>query len=377
MTRKHKNEIFNSLKSKPVFLNGPKEAGKTHLALEIAKEFRHPVYLDCYNSDDMKVIWRKSWAQNTDLLIFDEIHKLEDWGDYLAALLKEKSGELKVLLIDSTLLRIEEAAEKKVMAASRAYTIFPFSYSELLEGGCKVDIDRLMFRGAFPTAFLAEEDIAARKWRTQTTDNLLHREIFDFKKFGNFKTMGACFEELRTLVGTPVSFNALSKELDVISSTVQRYVAIFEKLKLIFRVSPFAGSREQCAIARALTKRPKIYFYDTGLVEGGKEAKFENVIALSLTRHAAALREYKGINAALHYIRTKDGLNVDFCFTENKKISYIADARLAETEAGKYLTYFSWKYDLRGRQIVRFLKHGKKENNIETIGAESFLKELD
>jgi len=376
MTRKHKNEIFNSLNTKTVFLTGPRQAGKTTLALEIAKEFKHPVYLDCYNSDDLKVIEAKNWAQGTDLVILDEIHKVDKWESYLKALLKDKDDGLKLLVLDSTATFTSEQLQK-AFPNLRAYTLFPLSFSELLEAGCKVDIDKLMFRGAFPDAFFAEEDMAARKWRTQNTDNLLHREIFDFKKFGNFKTLGQCFEKLKTLVGQPVSFNALSKELGVISSTVQRYIVLFEQLNLIFRISPFAGNGQQCTIARALTKRPKIYFYDTGLVEGNKEAKFENVMALSLFRHTLALREYQGLDAGLYYIRTKDGLSVDFCIVENTNIKYIAEARVGETEISRYLNYFCWKYNLQGKQIVRALKQEKKEDHIELLNAENFLKGLD
>jgi uncharacterized protein len=42
-------------------------------------------------------------------------------------------------------------------------------------------------------------------------------------------------------------------------------------------------------------KEPKIYFYDTGLVNGDNGAKFENLVAVSLLKHVLAKRELEGI----------------------------------------------------------------------------------
>ena len=70
-------------------------------------------------------------------------------------------------------------------------------------------------------------------------------------------------------------------------------------------------------IARSVLKTPKLYFYDTGLVKGDEGAIYENMVALCLLKHVYAQVDLEGKSASLHYIRTKDGAEVDFCLTQD------------------------------------------------------------
>ena len=64
-------------------------------------------------------------------------------------------------------------------------------------------------------------------------------------------------------------------------------------------------------IARSLLKEPKIYFFDNGLVNGDEGAKLENAVAVCLLKHVYAKNDYLAEPYALHYLRTKDKLEVD------------------------------------------------------------------
>jgi predicted AAA+ superfamily ATPase len=41
-------------------------------------------------------------------------------------------------------------------------------------------------------------------------------------------------------------------------------------------------------------KTPKIYFYDTALVNGGEDARFENMVALCLLKHVCGCVDLQG-----------------------------------------------------------------------------------
>lgn len=56
-----------------VFLVGPRQAGKTWLAKEIAKSFQHPVYLNYDRKEDRTIIHSEAWLESTDLLVIDEL----------------------------------------------------------------------------------------------------------------------------------------------------------------------------------------------------------------------------------------------------------------------------------------------------------------
>ena len=66
-----------------VIITGPRQVGKTYLAKQLMSAFNNPQYLNFDNIADKKIIAQQSWKLNSDLLIFDEIHKMKNWKGYL------------------------------------------------------------------------------------------------------------------------------------------------------------------------------------------------------------------------------------------------------------------------------------------------------
>jgi predicted AAA+ superfamily ATPase len=136
-------------------------------------------------------------------------------------------------------------------------------------------------------------------------------------------------------------------------------------------VSPFTEN-----IARSLLKEPKIYFFDTALINGDEGAKFENLVALALLKEAAAEEDIRGIPASLHYIRTKDKREVDFCYVRDGKPKYLLETKLSDYVISKNLYYFCTRFNIPGIQLVKNLKRERQEG-IEVRSAHTWLSELE
>jgi uncharacterized protein len=87
----------------------------------------------------------------------------------------------------------------------------------------------------------------------------------------------------------------------------------------------------------SLVKEPKLYFFDVGLIKGDIGAKIENLTAVCLLKHVYAKRDYDGENFALHYLRTKDGLEVDFALVNDDKLETILEVKHSDTTLSKGL----------------------------------------
>ena len=72
MQRIQKDIIMRDLSKKIVLLVGPRQSGKTWLAKDIAKSFKHSLYLNYDQILDRKIIHDQSWLDTTDLLVLDE-----------------------------------------------------------------------------------------------------------------------------------------------------------------------------------------------------------------------------------------------------------------------------------------------------------------
>ena len=370
MDRKQLAFIKKDLKKKMVFLIGPRQVGKTKLALMLAEEIEHSIYLNYDNLEDREQIKQSNWLPKTELLILDEIHKMPQWKNYLKGIYDTKSSDLQILVTGSA--RLETFRQSGDSLAGRFYRhrLNPLSLAELSEASI-IDLDKLILRGGFPEPFLCEDDIDANRWRLQYIDGLIRTDILDFEKIHDFKTIQLLLEVLQKRVGSPISYSSLARDLSSSPNTIKRYIEIFEALLIIFRVTPYHKN-----IARSLLKEPKIYFYDTGMVKGDEGIKFENFVAISLLKHLQAIEDYQGIKTQLSYLRTKEKKEVDFVLEQDLQIEKIIEVKLSDPSLSKTLIYFKEKYNLPAIQLVKNLRNERIEKGIEIRKGFNYLKSL-
>src|SRR5437868_1125290 len=106
MNRIQKLYILKDLEKKLVFLVGPRQVGKTWLAKNIAADFQKSVYLNYDKLTDKEIIRSESWLPSTELLILDELHKMEGWKNYLKGIFDTKPPHLRILVTGSSRLDI-------------------------------------------------------------------------------------------------------------------------------------------------------------------------------------------------------------------------------------------------------------------------------
>ncbi|QQS60962.1 MAG: ATP-binding protein [Candidatus Moraniibacteriota bacterium] len=371
MYRRQIERIKKDLEKKMVFIVGPRQVGKTWLSKEIGKSFEHAVYLNYDRSQDRQIIQKEIWPQKTELLIFDELHKMKGWKTYLKGVFDTKPEHLKILVTGSARLNTFRKAGDSLVGRFFVHQLLPFSLSELKYAKVFFDIDRFIVRGGFPEPFLAESDQDADRWRNQYADGLIRQDILDFETVHNFRAIQMVLDLLREKVGSPVSYRSIAEDVQISPTTVKRYIEIFESLSIVFRITPYSKN-----IARSILKEPKIYFFDTGMVSGDDGAMFENFVALSLFKHVLGKSDETGKTFDLRYLRTKEGKEVDFAVTENGKIIEIVEAKLKDDELNTTLKYFFKKYALKSVQVVKEIKREKTIENIEIVSARNYLKDL-
>lgn len=363
--------ILKDLQKKMVLIAGPRQAGKTTVAREVAKHFNAPLYLNYDNIQDRHVIHQQAWVEKTDLLILDELHKMEQWKNYLKGVYDTKNASLKILVTGSARLDVLTHVGDSLAGRYFLHHLFPLSPAELHQLHQPFTLDQLLERSGFPEPYLAESSIEANRWRLQYTNSMLSTDVFDIELIHNLRALKTIFELLRVRVGAPVSYQSLAEDVAVSPQTVKKYIDILEALYVVFRVTPFSKN-----IARSLLKEPKIYFFDTGLVANGDGAQLENMAALSLLKHVVGKIDYHAENYALHYLRDKEGREVDFVIVKDHAIQQLVEIKMTNEDVSKSLSYFSQKYNLPAIQLVKNLRNEYKSQNISILKAQNWLSEL-
>ncbi len=374
MKRIQTEKIIADLPRKLVFLVGPRQVGKTWLAKEISKSYKNPLYLSYDLKSDRELIKGALWPSGTDLIIFDEIHKMKGWKNYLKGIYDTKMEGLHMLVTGSARLDAYKNAGDSLAGRYRVHHLLPITYRELDFAGIATDesIDRLMSRGGFPEPFLEPSAEQANIWRKFYEESLIREDVLNFKNIDNFKAIKQVFELLRTKVGSPISYNSIAEDAGISPKTVKNYINILESLYIIFTIRPYTKR-----INRSILKEPKIYFYDTGMVQADQGIIFENMVAVSILKHIQTLSDETGNRVELATLRNKEKKEVDFAIIIDGDVSEMIEVKLKNTVLSHALEYFNNKNGFRGFQIVKNIRYGKQiSDTIEIIRAEDYLKRL-
>ena len=315
MNRYLSDPVARDLADKMVFITGPRQVGKTTLAKSLAAAFRQPLYLNYDSAIDRQRITKGDWAATHDYVILDEIHAMPTWKSYLKGVFDTKPGGQSVLVTGSARLDTFRQAGESLAGRYFRWRLHPFSVKEFAPqvAGAAQALESLLRFGGFPEPLLKGTDSARKRWQNQYFTDLVREDVLEFSRIQEVRSMRLLVEMLRTRTGSPLSFDALGREVGLAANTVRSYIDILEALHVVFLVRPYHRN-----VARALAKAPKLYFHDWAYVNDAKDAspesgaRFENLVASHLLKHTQFLTDSEGASGQLHYLRTTDGKEVDF-----------------------------------------------------------------
>jgi len=358
-----------------VLVTGPRQVGKTHLARMLLPEFPRAQYLNFDVPADASIIRSHSWPLHSALLVFDELHKMHEWKQYLKGVFDGRDENQAILVTGSARMETFRQTGESLAGRYFHFHLLPLSVRELAgEMPPAEALAQLNTLGGFPEPFLSGSADHAARWRSQYYTDLVREDILEFGRVNELRAMKILLEMLRSRTGSPLSFKAIAEDLQVAPQTVQRYVSILESLYIVFLVRPFHRN-----VARAILKEPKLYFYDTGLVIGDEGARLENTFAVSLLKHVRFVNDTTAKGVSLAYLRTKEGREVDFVLTEGDQIRELIEVKLTDGQPAPALIYFKERYFNTARcvQAVMHLRREQCLAGIEIREAAAYLAELD
>lgn len=248
-----------------VVLLGPRQVGKTTLALELAKNWpAGATYLDLERpADRLRLEDADAFlrAQGDKLVILDEIHRLPGLFEVLRGIIDERrrAGQRfgHFLLLGSASLDLMQQSSETLAGRVAYLEIGPIHALEWTEG----TLDALWLRGGFPDSLLAANDAASLRWRENFVRSYLERDVPMFAPRLPAETVGRLWTMLSHQQGAMLQQSRLASGLAVSNPAVNRYIDLLVDLQLVRRLRPWSGN-----VGKRLVKAPKVYVRDSGLV---------------------------------------------------------------------------------------------------------------
>ncbi len=250
-----------------VALLGPRQVGKTTLALDLANTRKNEaIYLDLeLPSDRAKMSDAELYLSNYEdrLVILDEIHRLPGIFQTLRSLIDNRRRKGKrsghfLLLGSAAVDLLQQSAES--LAGRIAYLeLTPFAIDEI-PGGAAATND-LWARGGFPDSFLARSNAASLEWRAAFIQTYMERDVPSLGPRIPAETLRRYWQMLAHNQGQMLNAAQLAGNLGVSGTTVARYLDIMVDLLLVRRLQPWVSNS-----GKRLVRTPKVYVRDSGLV---------------------------------------------------------------------------------------------------------------
>ncbi len=371
MERTIKNTLVDLIRDKYILLSGPRQVGKTFFSKHLFQKY---TYLNFDESTQRKLIMKKQWSRDKNLLILDEIHKMKHWKRYLKGLFDTEGVEQPVLVTGSARLDTYKKGGDSLAGRHYSFHLLPLSVKEVDPTRAQEVFDLLLRFGGFPDPFLKASDRSAKLWRKGHLNVVLREDLLDLEKVRDIKSIEILVDILADRVGSTLSLSSIAQTLEVSPNTIKHWIQILESLYVIFVIRPFAAHP-----TKSILKEPKIYFYDTGRVTAGDAARLENLAANHLLKRMHFIQDTQGEKCELLYIKDKEKREIDFITLVNRKPEWLIEIKTSETVFSSQLYYYHKRLNpLRSLQLIYNLKQTRSTpEGLEAKNIAQFMAELE
>ena len=253
-----------------VVLLGPRQVGKTTLALAEGQAHAGSLYLDLElpsaqrQLDDPEAFLL---THRNRLVILDEVQRLPEIFAVLRAIIdiRIRSGEPsgQFLLLGSATGVLLQQSSESLAGRMVQLELSPLQAREIMAAADPLDqpLHMLWIRGGFPLSWLAKNDSESFRWREAFIATYLERDIPALGPRIPATSLRRLWTMLAHLQGSLLNYSQLSTALAISGQLVHRYVDILCDLMLLRRLAAWHGN-----VGKRLVKSPKVYVRDSGLV---------------------------------------------------------------------------------------------------------------
>lgn len=335
-----------------IVITGPRQVGKSTLCRHIFHTYK------LYNLEDaaLRMAVREDpkgfIARCGDSVIIDEIQHIPDLLSYIQIIVDEKPSR-RFVLTGSNNFALLESISQSLAGRSAVFTLMPFSLKELDEYK-QTDTDDMMIGGFYPA--VRANGMPYHLFYSNYYSLYVERDVRQIKEIINLPAFEQFMRLTAGRVGSELNAAGLSNAIGISAPTVKKWFGLLQTSYIAHPMFPYYTN-----IGKRLSKMPKIYFYDTGLlcflldistpqqlaVHPLRGAIFENLVITEMLKDR--LNEAKRPN--MTFYRENSGREVDVV-QENGQNLTLTEIKSASTFNKDFLRNINYLKTLLGDKIT-------------------------
>lgn len=361
-----------------VGLTGPRQSGKSTLLQNLLPDYQY-VSFDDYDVqtffNDDPIAFMNMYNKH---VIFDEAQKAPKIFDAIKVVVDKNRGDKgRFIVSGSSQFDILSGITESLAGRIGLIKLLPLSRNEISQKLHKES----EFRGGYPE-LVTNEYKYFNEWFSAYVETYIQRDVRNILNIGNVRDFRRFVSVLAANTSQVLNMSSYAKQLGVSVPTIKSWISVLEASFVIFMLPPHHNN-----MGKRITKSPKVYFYDTGLVsylcgiETEKQyingpmsgAIFENYIISEVKK--AMLN--KASSHDMSYFRTNNGAEIDLIITIKNKQHFIEIKRTSTFKPSFLKTIQSL---IQPEDLGVLIYNGKMityNTNIEATGIDEHLKNIE
>lgn len=374
--------LLEAARSLPIVtLTGPRQSGKTTLVRAAFPELPY-VSLEAPDTRERALADPRGFLRALrDGAVLDEVQRAPDLLSYLQEIVDEDPRPGRFVLTGSQNLLLLDRVSQSLAGRARILNLYPFSLSELAErepwdpeDAAGPDPDRAavtarplhetLHAGLYPR--IHDRGLDAVPWLSDYRATYVERDVRQIVNVQDLETFGRFLGLAAGRSGQLLNASSLANDVGVDHTTVRRWLSILEASFVVHLLRPHHRN-----FGKRLTKSPKIYFLDPGLLCSLLEIRspadlrvhplrggiFESLVLAELVKAYA----HRGARPPVYFWRDSAGHEVDFLLDAGRRLVPI-EAKSAETVPTAFFDGLLWWRKLVGdADASALLVHGGDE----------------
>ena len=354
-----------------ISVTGPRQSGKTTLIKEV---FKNLPYVSLENPDDRAFALEdpRGFLNNYPKgAIFDEVQRVPQLFSYIQGLV-DADPSIKFILSGSQNFLLSEQISQSLAGRVGILKLLPFSMFELKAANSLSEtFEDVAYKGFYPRIF--DQNIDPEDFYPNYLQTYVERDVRQLSQVGNLNTFTTFLKLCAGRAGQLLNMSELSNEAGVSVNTIKSWVNILETSYIVFRLYSHHKNYN-----KRLTKMPKLYFYDTGLlsyllgikkssqikIHFAKGAIFENLVVGELMKRHLHI----GKEPNLYFWRDNKGKEIDLIIDDGEFITPI-EIKSGSTKRSDYFNGLDyWNKISENDPVKSFVIYGGQENQLRNNG---------
>ncbi len=344
-------------------LVGPRQSGKTTLSKKMFPDYAHL----SFESPDVREMFEydpRYFLNNIkEGAILDEVQKVPKLLSYLQEVLDLGGDERRFILTGSNNLKLSHNVSQTLSGRTRILQVLPLQRNEIPLEVRQRDLTNTLFYGSYPRIY--DENLDPTAWLGDYFQTYVEKDVRDTVNITNLNTFNTFVRLLAGRVGQIISHSALGGDAGISQPTVKSWLSALETCYICFTLQPHFNS-----FSKRLTKSPKVYFYDTGLLcyllriknreqlelHPSRGAVFENWVIVETIKHFFN----HGEEAPVYFWRDQHGHEVDMVIDKGTHLD-LYEVKSGSTFQREFVKNIEWLNKLQERNEGTCVYGGAKK----------------